>query len=99
MRNEILIKRGVALSHYGQFRGQARVVISCDSSVLHWKYETTVVHYDEDYAKTHEKVDLYSTVEACPVQAISALMRQWSFYVKLQLPRQYGMLVVAFRMR
>ncbi len=37
------------------------------------KYERTVVHYDEVYAKTHEKVDLYSTVEACPVQAISAL--------------------------
>ncbi len=37
------------------------------------KYEITVVHYDEDCAKTHEQVDLYSRVEACPVQAMSVL--------------------------
>ncbi len=45
------------------------------------KYEIIVVHYDEDYAKTHEKVDLYSTVEACPVQAISALNASVVFFV------------------
>ncbi len=43
------------------------------------KYEITVFHYDEDFAKTHEKVDLYSTVE-CSVQAISALNASVVFF-------------------
>ncbi len=51
------------------------------------KYEITVVHYDEDYAKTHEheKVDLYSTVEACCVQAISALNASVVFFMLLYM--------------
>ncbi len=44
------------------------------------KYEITVVHYEEDFAKTHEKDDLYSTVEACSVQAISALNASVVFF-------------------
>ncbi len=49
------------------------------------KYEITVVHYDEYYAKTHEKVDLYSTVEACPVQAIFALNVSVVFFMLLYM--------------
>ncbi len=53
------------------------------------KYEITVVHYDEDYAKTNEKVDLYSTDEACPFQAISALNASVVFFMLLHtvIPR------------
>ncbi len=49
------------------------------------KYEITVVNYDEDYDITHEKVDLYSTVESYPVQAIYALNASVVFLMLLYM--------------
>ncbi len=49
------------------------------------KYEITVVHYDEDYAKTMKSLTCTAQSKLAPVQAISALHASVVFFMLLYM--------------